>query len=323
MKVNTHADFEPSEATLKSWLQTRKRPIQAGSSTLSGLFITDGYERDRGLFIAAAIIEFAAIVFIIVGGLLGGSSGLILAVITAAFIVLFDIIGVFFHHLKIGERQKLKVEAEVHLHKRADIESKLSKTHWSNILGWILLFLSAILKIGSVYLFVVFANDIILGSLIVLYVFVLYVHARHTGYWHAESKRLRLLKKDYVAWAEDLAKLQNPGNMSLKEKIDEVRNHSINRESFQDSPNLFNFPDVKNSGSALVVQGNDDSGEESLPKTLLKLENHNEKTGKYTYRISSYGLVHDAVLTDFISTQYDANKFAIAVAIRLHQLEKF
>jgi len=297
-------EFQPSKKSRELWLATRKGEINLIGLSLPSLFSTINYSRDRSFFIAAIIVEFMGVAGLVVAGASRGFSAGLIAGLGALAIVLLDYFGVITHHKPIEERNKDMALKAINPNSAISINKKWARANGHFIVGWILLLLSTILKIGGIVLFFGKLPAPVLMLLIILYVFVCYTHGFHSGYVRAYYKTQKSFEKDHDKWAKDFA--QN--SFEIKKVIDSVL------------PDYFAIkkPNVIELSQELFGLGKN-SNPISVNGHRLNFVNHVDS--KYTYNLISRGLLIDEDITDFCSQfQVDA-KPLLALEIRRLQLE--
>jgi hypothetical protein len=202
--------FQPSPKSLNMWLRTRKNS-SIGHSSKPGFFQTIQFPQDQSFAIISIVIEFIALVATLYGGfavyeknqnfgyLIG--SGLVVFVFVA-----FDFIGVKLHSSERTWRTELKSEipllSPILVTPALKKLNAISNKEFSAIM---LLAISGILKILALLLLYNTSTSsqtpspiLIIG--IVLYLFVIYSHIYHTGYWLSAVATGRSIKKDYEDW---------------------------------------------------------------------------------------------------------------------------
>jgi hypothetical protein len=210
--------FEPSIETLKLWLNTRKANTKKGV----GLFETDRFNLDRNWFIVAFLFEIAAFVLTIWGGTLKyyGTkkfSILITALLASLFFVLLDYFGVLLHHR--GKDDKVRAASQLNFTKDPIIIGALkkvafSKFSWYQFFGFTCMLLSATLKIWSLIILISFFKKLA-PIFVIFYLIVLYVHAKHTGYWYYAWKTDKLMTSEYHQYEKHMA-TNTPSEFSVK-----------------------------------------------------------------------------------------------------------
>jgi hypothetical protein len=190
--------FKPNGASINAWLKTRKN----NSSNKPGIFETVDYQRDRNWSVASILIELAAFLFTFYGAYLqykvnGYIFPLIAALIVVILFILFDVLGIMLHgHDKpkrVLDRSEFIVTQNPQIKKV--IYERLKETTWREFLGFMLLTLSAILKIFALYFFLQMTNVQILIVFTILYLLVIYIHSYHTVYWWPAKKLMNSIKK--------------------------------------------------------------------------------------------------------------------------------
>lgn len=184
---NTGVDsnvFEPDFRTKQRWIATRKNEHHTETVHLNGFYQDGTSKNDKILFWIAMIMEIIVVIFILVGGLSKRDFGMkLFAIFDVIALIALDGAGAFFVHLMKGPYCLLdnKIIAEPS-EKRA---YELEKTHkWAYPLGVFFIILSAICKAIGVLLFTKIRMTIFV-VLLLLYIFIVYIHVAHTGYFFA------------------------------------------------------------------------------------------------------------------------------------------
>ena len=197
--------FEPSNQTRIAWYKTRKSTTSYGPVHLPGLFSSDGFSTDQIFFIIAMIIELAAVVVTIRGGMMMKTSIFIGSIVAVVLFLVLDYVGILFHHDKAGNRALWRNEILIPQSPQdlAKLRMKLKKRTGKEDFGVLFLFLSGILKIlAIVTLNNSFSNPLFIILFSLFYIIVMYIHANHTGFWLAEFTLQRKIKKDHQVWSE-------------------------------------------------------------------------------------------------------------------------
>jgi hypothetical protein len=210
--------FEPDHEARTQWLATRKEHFSCGPNIFPGFYQTTGFVSDTGWVFFAIIIEAAALILALQGGINRGGLYLVGAIIAIILFITLDIVGVILLHSRIGEIQRLSnmliiadaiqrpgVEAQIREHK-SSIKSKF---------GFIALIFSSLLKIASVLL-LTRLNIVFYVVLSVFYILVIYIHSRHTGYCIAEVLTSNAFKKNHNQYTDDLTSLPVPQQIHNK-----------------------------------------------------------------------------------------------------------
>ena len=197
--------FKPNGASINAWLKTRKN----NSSNKPGIFETVDYQRDRNWSTASILIELAAFLFTFYGAyrqfiLSETVSQLVWALIVVVLFILFDILGIMLHgHDKpqrVIDRSEFLVSQNPQLKK--EIYNRLKETTWREFLGFMLLTLSAILKIFALYVFLQISRTETIVVFAILYILVIYIHTYHTVYWWPARKLKISIKKQSDTFQE-------------------------------------------------------------------------------------------------------------------------
>jgi hypothetical protein len=197
--------FEPSNQTRIAWYKTRKSTTSYGPVHLPGLFSSDGFSTDQIFFIMAMIVELAAVVVTIRGGMMMKTPIFIGSIVVVVLFLVLDYVGILFHHDQAGNRALWRNEILIPQEPEylALLRRKLKKRTLKEDFGVLFLFLSGILKILAIAaLNKALSSTIIIVLFSLFYIIVMYIHANHTGFWLAEFTLQRKIKKDHQVWSE-------------------------------------------------------------------------------------------------------------------------
>lgn len=210
--------FEPSLATLKFWLNTRKSKTTKGG----GLFETDRFTLDRNWFVIAFLIELAAFFLTIWGGYLKyanthKSKILILAVIASVLFVLLDYFGVLMHHK--GSDDRTVAKSKLNYAQDPLLIGELKKQGYpkfvpTQFVGFLCIFASAILKISALVLLISFLKKIA-PVITIFYLIVMYVHLKHTGYWYFSWRTSKRINTEFQEFQKNKA-IGMPSEFTVK-----------------------------------------------------------------------------------------------------------
>jgi hypothetical protein len=199
-------EFKPSSEYIELFLSTRKTPrVLPYGFTMPGYFHTDHYKRDKNWFNLAIFIELLAFFLTVNGGYSRGGEWGFIAILTALFFIVFDIVGAQLLHNKVSKKcrylnlaviEKDPIAAEGFIKEAKAVNGK-------QILGYCLIIFSAFLKYFALFLLGSFKLSI-LSIIILLYLIVIYIHIYHTGYFFAEFKRIQTLKKEQNLFRKEL-----------------------------------------------------------------------------------------------------------------------
>jgi hypothetical protein len=200
--------FEPSFATLKFWLNTRKSKTKKGA----GLFETDKFSLDRNWFIIVFIIELFAFIVTIWGGYAKmisthKSKVFVTAIIASSLFVVLDYFGVLLHHRGTDDRTIAK--SRLNFEHDLVIIGQLKREAFSKTLyqffGFLAILFSAILKIWALRGLNSLFKGPLLAVAVLFYLMVMYVHLKHTGYWYFAWKTNKRMKKEFKDFQKDRA----------------------------------------------------------------------------------------------------------------------
>jgi hypothetical protein len=176
--------FEPDYKTKQRWLSTRKNEHHSETVHLNGFYQDSTSKNDKILFWVAFFIEILVAFFILFGGLGKRDFGMkMFAIFDVIALIVLDGAGAYFVHMMKGKYCELdnKIIAEP-TQKRAYELKKTNK--WAKPFGIFCIILSAVFKAIGVLLFTKIRMTIFV-VLLLLYVFVIYIHIAHTGYYFA------------------------------------------------------------------------------------------------------------------------------------------
>jgi hypothetical protein len=201
--------FIPNSASINAWLKTRKN----NSENKPGIFETVNYNSDRIWSIASILIELAAFYFTFFGAYAtykktGDIRLVIVALIVVLLFVIFDVIGIMLHG---QDKPKKTINRSLYIvtsnpQQKALIYEELKQTTWREFLGFMLLIISAIMKIFALWYFFQMTSIQILVIFTILYVLVIYIHSVHTVFWWPAFKLKRSIKKQSDKFEEYFSK---------------------------------------------------------------------------------------------------------------------
>lgn len=178
--------FIPNSASINAWLKTRKN----NSSNKPGIFETVDYNRDRNWSIASILIELAAFYFTFQGAYstylkTGNFIIIIAAMIIVSLFIIFDVVGIMLHGQDKPQNtiNKSQYLVTVNPNQKAKLYDSLKETTWREFLGFMLLSISAIMKIFALWYFFQMSSIQLLVVFIILYLLVIYIHSVHTVFW--------------------------------------------------------------------------------------------------------------------------------------------
>jgi len=198
--------FTPTSDAIQQWLKTRKN----NSSNKPGIFETTDFKKDQIWSITSFLIELSALYFTIQGAIRTfNANGNIwyvwFALITVVLFIGFDIIGIMLHGHDKAQRTINKSLYLVHPSPTVKVEifDSLKETTMREFFGVLLLSISAVLKIGALWFFLVLSyNYSMLTVFTILYIIVIYIHASHTVYWWPAFVLKNTIRKQYKRWYE-------------------------------------------------------------------------------------------------------------------------
>jgi len=231
--------FMPSRDALLMWLRTRKTDEKT-KPTISGLFETVNYVSDAGWTMLAILVEFGALCLTLYAAYARfvqrqDAQVLAFSVLAVVLFIAFDIIGVFLH--SSDRESKVLASRELRLspdkHRKRDLLMVISKITNREFFGSIFLFLSAIIKVGALFLLGIAAhNQYVAIVILILYFIVVYVHIYHTGYWLSARRTSKMLKREEAEWSanEDREIAQPQRFIFHSSKPMEKSNFQLNRQ---------------------------------------------------------------------------------------------
>jgi len=220
-EIQNRDRFIPDKNAKQNWLGTRKRSFPCGYMTLPGFYQTVDFPTDTGWFIMAMLIEIAALIMTLYGGLVRGGGFLVGAIIAVILFVIFDYIGALWYHHRTEEKCLLKNQLLIQPNNNhVVLNDQLNRTNIRKIFGVIFLIFSAILKVLAVALLTHFGT-IMFVILILFYGVVVYVHISYTGYWLAEYTTNKMIKKMHKQWIQDNAGFQNNQVQNIRYNVGE------------------------------------------------------------------------------------------------------
>lgn len=295
-KVDTELKvFEPDYSTKKLWLSTRKDPYDSPGIYLPGFYKTSDVRIDKIFFYIALAMEIIAFYIILSGGL--GSSdptNKLKAIASALGFVFLDGFGAFFIHKMKGNicLQENKIQAETDP-KKIDAYEIDKKIGWYyRYIGITLVIASSMLKILGTIIFGHVSSLILTIILILLYVFVIYIHINHTGFWVSNCLHRNRYNNQYSKYAKDKQK---------------ARASSFDgRELIQ--PIISPFSIFVNKSMTRQIVGNHE---------LIYVE---EKNGKFYYNLKTKGILEDSEIFTFLNALKPKAKPILAKNCLYHQV---
>ena len=195
--------FKPSVTTLNMWLKTRKSKL----GVKPGLFETVDDTTDQIWTLLALLIEICAFALTVYGAWDRYCKGtkdpsvLILACILVFLFILFDYIGILLHSHdepnKVILRSMIRITTDST--KLRTLYQQAEDISWRRITSYLLLFLSALLKIIALLQFVS-GNLMVVIILTLFYLVVIYIHSQHTGYYLAHLSFIKSVAQEYKEW---------------------------------------------------------------------------------------------------------------------------
>lgn len=298
--------FEPSSASKKKWLFTRKVKNDQG---LPGLFSTSDFNLDIMMFLAVLVLEALGLLFLQIEG------GIHPAIVV--ILLLFDFVFASFLHMheaKVCEGKNAKFllvhmeetpqyienENEEGLDERhfelQNLLNNLSKIPKFRYLFQFLIIVVALIKIYLFYyLFGIPLNDFIGVGVMVTYLIVAYLHINHTGFFFAEIYTNTFIKKDKSKFDKTGSGLENLFLIRQKREYYFEWDRKL-KEFNLELPNR-------------------------ATHELVKVKDLENDKG-FGYMFKSYGVLTDTELQTFISKQVRASeKICVAVNGLRHQME--
>jgi uncharacterized membrane protein len=263
------------------WLSTRKVGKRVTDNlTLPGLFATEKYKQDKVLFYLAMILEIIG--FLLVSSFAGWQ--LIFALSVAALVVIdvFLAIGLHYKRGKICINDNWAIAAKTADQRKGYQETvQEQKGWWLAKVCLILLWVFAIVKAFAV--FAMNPTTQIFGILMLLvYLFIAYVHTSHTGYYLSYFRHNSALEKERDKFLKDIIK----PNVRMEDINNVARIHSLLLET--------NLPLSKKE----LVIGKDEKG-------IRKHEITQDEDSKWY--LKTWGLLTDDDLFELISDVHNSD----------------
>tara|TARA_B110000908_G_C10124955_1_gene389416 strand:+ start:12 stop:932 length:921 start_codon:yes stop_codon:yes gene_type:complete len=250
--------FTPSKSTLNTWLKTRK----SNSPSKPGIFETVDYTRDTTWAIISILIEASALFLTLYGAIdeyqdKGKISLLITASILVALFIAFDIIGILLHSYDNPTYVKTKNEIKITTDqiKLKQLYDKLNNITWRTFLGFILLILSASMKILAVtYYFKNNAAALGIIVLCILYLIIIYIHLYHTSFWLSGISTKKKIKKEYNKYRDNIQRgINNPFSVNPNQHIF-FTPFNMGQDHFQNGRQSITFNNVTTSNGVQLNQ---------------------------------------------------------------------
>jgi hypothetical protein len=201
--------FTPNSESIQSWLKTRKNR----SSNKPGIFETTEYKKDQLWSWASILIELSALYFTLQGAFrtykqTGNIWIVWIALIAVLLFIAFDIIGIMLHGHDKPHRTIDRAMYLVHPDpaEKVKIYDRLKETTMREFFGILLLSISAALKIGALWYFLVMSNIQLLIVFTIFYIIVIYIHSAHTVYWWPALNLKISIRKQHKKWKEYYSK---------------------------------------------------------------------------------------------------------------------
>jgi len=295
-------EFMPSSEYRESYRATRKLPrVFPAGFAMPGYFHTDSYTKDKNWFGLAIFIELLAFYLTITGGLNRGGEWGYIALLTAIFFIVLDIVGAQMLHNRASEKTKFLSLATVTRDPIAaeGFQKEANKINGRQIIGVILIIFSAFLKYFALFLLGSFRLTI-LSVIVLLYLIVIYVHLYHSGFFFAEFKRKNLLSKEHNLFREEQMQIAQGKPIQAK---------------FQ---------------AQTIIGGNSEPSNLRLNTSngIIRHDGHElietiSQNGLYSYTMKTKGILNDDQIVAFTQNQNDEQcKFILNLCIS-HQITHF
>ncbi len=310
--------FQPSNEVLRKWLETRKVDFFSLANQRVMPFFSDvGVKEDRFWFMLAMAVELAGLSATIYGGLNVGGKIALIAILIVFGLVILDLVVAKLIHKNEGELVLLRAEAEkVGFNEPSKkhvlqviLDEKRKKDRLWKLIWLVVLIIMALIKLGAIFLLGTFNEPVVYYIFFALYMVVVYVHYRHTGYYLAYSGLLGIVKgvtnlmsKEYKIFADAEAR----GNTEVAEKY-KPENFS---QVFSTTEPLNNIPIKHKSGHIIDYADKAD-------------EKRQIGEGEHKYKFISHGVITDQEIIDMTNGQENKNKLNIFMAGRTIQLENY
>ncbi len=314
-------NFQPSNEVLRKWLETRKVDFFSLANRRVMPFFSDvGVKEDKFWFMLAMAVELAGLTATIYGGLRVGGKIALIAILIVFGLVILDLVVAKLIHKNEGELVLLRAEAEKvgfsepsKKHAlQAILDAKIKKDRIWKIFWLVILIIMALVKLGAIFLLGTFNEPVVYYIFFALYMVVVYVHYKHTGYYLAYSGLLGIVKgvtnlmsKEYKIFAEAEAQ----GKTEITEKFKPEQPSQV----FRTSEPLNNIPIKHKSGHVIDAFKANNTKEDS---NLI-----GEGENKYTF--TAHGVLTDQEIIEMTNGQEKENVINIFMAGRTIQLEKY
>lgn len=297
---NRH-DFEPNSNALLLWLATRKNKEGSAIVTRPGLFSTRAFPTDQVWFLIAIFLELVGVLLLIYGGInKGGTQFTILAVAIALSLFFFDIVLAYLLHRHQGAqceaRNALLVEEDSR--RQMVYQDTLKKGRFVNFLIVLAMIFIALIKLtGIVFLGSSLDHPGIILALAIMFVIIVFVHVRFTGYYLYEKFTERAFKRQFKAY--------NYGDT-------DAQGNRIGQAKERNSQFTYSSGDLLGNGRE-QLNGNNSS--------IIQRVGEN-KNGTWQYEITTQGIMIDEDVSAFLALKGLTNdqRSKIASACLQHQL---
>lgn len=252
--------FEPNKFALKLWLFTRKKDKAFGMNDVPGFFSTHDFPKDKVFFVLAMFLELLGITLLVANGVnTGDVQFALIAIIGAVALSVFDILLAYFLHRNFEKRCYAlnKVKVSENQGEKAVLRDDLKKGKAVDlIIIFGIIFFAAIKLLGIVMLGTSFDHTAIIIALAMMFVFIVYVHVKHTGYFlyayltkKRFEKQLGLLNRGDQSFASSKWTHYFDSDISLLENEVELianQNHKITKVESKNSEVKFAYNIVSN-----------------------------------------------------------------------------
>lgn len=202
--IPNRQEFEPSRDSLNLWLATRKNKEGSAIVTRPGLFFTRDIATDQTAFLIVIVFELIGLALLVYGGFTKDGGRFVLVTSLVAFsLFLADIALAMALHRNEAEkcrsRNALLLEQDNAL--RTQYQDTLKRGGFLNILIIFIMLLIALVKMAGIILLGSGLDHIgIVLSLAIMFLLIVFIHVRYTGYYLAELRTSKAFKREFNAY---------------------------------------------------------------------------------------------------------------------------
>lgn len=315
MDIIDKQNFQPTNEVLRKWLETRKVDFHSIAGNRFKPFFTDsGVKEDRFWFRLAMTIELAGLLATIYGGLKSGGIFALIAIFIVFGLVILDLVVAKLIHKNEGQLVFFRAEAEQTgffnpSNKTAFqtiLKEKEKKDKTTKIIWLIVLIIMALFKLAAIFLLGTFNEPVIYYIFFALYMVVVYVHYKHTGYYMAYSGLFGIVK----------------GVTNLMNKEHKI--YSIAKTQ-GDSETINNYAPKKHSDVFYTQEPLDNIPiEHKMGHKIVSVDiSESTSKGKHKYNFIAHGVLTDQEIIDMTNGQDDKNITNIFMTGRKLQLGRY